>query len=156
MGTEDYPIAEEACLKKTKICSRCKLEKYRGQFRRHCKRGVQSWCKSCELSYWKERKERDRFLRLFDNLRRHERTTFDLALSELRRLGNPQECYLCGTANLTWATAELDHVTPLSQGGKTTIDNLRWAHRRCNRAKHDMTLSEMTVLFRKILNLHGD
>lgn len=51
-------------------------------------------------------------------------------------------CYLCGqqiTENQHW---NLDHVHPRSKGGKTTPDNLRPVHYKCNQAKADLLLEE--------------
>lgn len=47
-------------------------------------------------------------------------------------------CHLCGLAGATTA----DHVTPRSQGGPDTVDNLEPAHRACNSARGVMPLAE--------------
>lgn len=35
----------------------------------------------------------------------------------------------------------IDHVVPLARGGSDTIDNVRAAHRACNRAKSDKAVT---------------
>ena len=45
-----------------------------------------------------------------------------------------QACYLCGR-ELSIHEVTLDHVTPLSQGGTHTPDNVRLAHGSCNSKK---------------------
>lgn len=47
-------------------------------------------------------------------------------------------CHLCGLAGATTA----DHVTPRSQGGPDSIDNLEPAHRACNSARGVMPLDQ--------------
>lgn len=68
-------------------------------------------------------------------------------------LGEPTACYVCGDV-IAWATAAIDHVVPVSRGGSHEIDNLRWACRRCNSMKSDMTLDELVALARKLIGLH--
>lgn len=71
--------------------------------------------------------------------------------TELRdQLGIPTECYLCGGA-LSWESASLDHVHPVSQGGTHAIDNLRWAHKECNLVKSQFTVDEFCEIARRIL-----
>ena len=47
------------------------------------------------------------------------------------------ECSICHQEILMLDDAEVDHITPFSKGGTTTIDNAQLAHRYCNRAKGD-------------------
>ena len=44
-------------------------------------------------------------------------------------------CSICGRSKKTGATLEVDHVIPVSKGGKTTMDNLQTLCDRCNRGK---------------------
>ena len=64
-------------------------------------------------------------------------------------LGEPTCCYLCGD-QLGWDEAVVDHILPISRGGNHDLDNLKWTHRRCNSAKGDMTLYELSQLSEKI------
>ena len=48
-------------------------------------------------------------------------------------------CKICNNRIMAIEDAEVDHVTPYSQGGPTTIDNAQIAHRYCNRHKSDKT-----------------
>jgi len=48
--------------------------------------------------------------------------------------------------DLSAAGVTVDHVHPLSKGGKNHRDNIVLACRRCNSAKSDMTAAEFRVL----------
>ncbi len=46
-------------------------------------------------------------------------------------------CSYCGSEILSIEDAEVDHIVPFSQGGKTDISNAQLLHRHCNREKSD-------------------
>lgn len=46
-------------------------------------------------------------------------------------------CKLCNNQILCIDDAEVDHIVPFAQGGKTIIENAQIAHRYCNRKKGD-------------------
>lgn len=46
-------------------------------------------------------------------------------------------CSYCGNEILNIDDAEVDHIVPFSQGGKTDISNAQLLHRHCNREKSD-------------------
>ncbi len=46
-------------------------------------------------------------------------------------------CSYCGNKILNIDDAEVDHIIPFSQGGKTDISNAQLLHRHCNRKKSD-------------------
>lgn len=46
-------------------------------------------------------------------------------------------CSWCDNEILSIDDAEVDHITPFSQGGKTDISNAQLLHRHCNREKSD-------------------
>ncbi len=46
-------------------------------------------------------------------------------------------CSWCNNEILNIDDAEVDHITPFSQGGKTDITNAQLLHRHCNREKSD-------------------
>ena len=71
-------------------------------------------------------------------------------MPELRAIGEPSICYLCG-CEVSWTGAEIDHVVPLASGGQSVPSNLLWTHRRCNRVKHDLTLPELRQHLAKML-----
>jgi 5-methylcytosine-specific restriction endonuclease McrA len=48
-------------------------------------------------------------------------------------------CKLCKNQIMAIEDAEVDHITPYSQGGPTTLDNAQITHRYCNRHKSDNT-----------------
>ncbi len=64
-------------------------------------------------------------------------------------LGHPSRCYLCG-CGLRLHEAEADHAFPLVRRGPVVLDNLRWAHKACNRLKATLTVFELYDLARKI------
>ena len=61
-------------------------------------------------------------------------------LASFRELKNlipmPEVCPFCGT-KLNSDNAEIDHIIPVSMGGKNEPDNLRYVCRRCNVTKAD-------------------
>ncbi|WCK55395.1 HNH endonuclease [Aneurinibacillus sp. Ricciae_BoGa-3] len=133
-----------------KRCTRCKVEKPLSAFRKRPGSFFKSelterrsHCKACEREYYKKYRKTSptyRWQKLQHNLKRYPDS--DVTAKQLReQLGAPEICYLCGLP-LTWNDAELDHVQPLTKGGRTTISNLKWAHKKCNRMKHDYPLNE--------------
>lgn len=135
----------------TKHCSKCKKEKPVSDFRkRNGRNGFIPWCKSCEY-YYQHHEAPGRFwTRLAYNINRHHPGA-RLTTAQLKTIDKEGICYICGDS-LLGETVELDHIIPLSQGGKTEIGNLRWTHRQCNRLKHDMTIEEMKEKMKKILS----
>lgn len=49
-------------------------------------------------------------------------------------------CYLCGKEINKIRDLSMDHVIPLSKGGKSTNENLKPTHKKCNQKKADMLL----------------
>jgi 5-methylcytosine-specific restriction endonuclease McrA len=138
-----------------KRCTRCGMTKPLTAFRQKSKsKYFSSWCKKCESYYYKNDAPNAFWSKLKSNLKRHY-SDFEATPTDLKRtLGEPKECYICGGAIICRSEAELDHVVPLSRGGETSLHNLRWAHKRCNRVKHDMMLDEMLDLMKKIIAHH--
>lgn len=142
-----------------KICSKCKQKKPIKNFRRRSQFALyknvlssyQSYCKKCERRYWRE-SDASRFGRRAHNLKR--KYGGIISSSDLRKLGDPDICYLCGD-KIKNGDAEYDHIVPRGAGGVLGIENIRWTHRRCNRMKHDLTIKELVILLRKILNKIG-
>lgn len=52
-------------------------------------------------------------------------------------------CSYCGNEILSIDDAEVDHIIPFSQGGKTDISNAQLLHRHCNREKSDSIEDEV-------------
>lgn len=63
-------------------------------------------------------------------------------------------CYLCDEELKPGETATMDHVVPTSRGGKRTINNVRWACRRCNNMKTDMLIEELYAICERLLSHH--
>ena len=59
------------------------------------------------------------------------------------------KCALTGV-KLTPKTAELDHKTPLSEGGTNDLDNLQWVERSVNRAKGTLTNEEFIEVCKRV------
>jgi len=135
----------------SKKCSKCEVEKPLSEFRKRSKRDTyQSWCKKCEKCY-QRKSESYKWQKLKNNLKRYPKS--DVTLEQIKsQLGEPDTCYLCGLP-LKWEHAEVDHVIPLTKGGMTTISNLKWAHKKCNRMKHDYTIPE---LLERITLIHSN
>jgi RNA-directed DNA polymerase len=49
-------------------------------------------------------------------------------------------------------TAELDHIVPVSKGGKNHPDNLQWLSPEVNQCKNDMTVDEFIAVCRNVLS----
>ena len=61
--------------------------------------------------------------------------TESLIYEVLKRDG--YKCKICGVSASDGAKLEVDHIIPISKGGKTVIDNLQTLCRSCNRGKSD-------------------
>jgi 5-methylcytosine-specific restriction endonuclease McrA len=46
-------------------------------------------------------------------------------------------CKLCNRGNDDGVRLEVDHIIPISKGGKTIMDNLQTLCKDCNRGKRD-------------------
>lgn len=46
-------------------------------------------------------------------------------------------CVLCGKSRKDGVSLEIDHIIPVSKGGRTELDNLQTLCERCNRGKRD-------------------
>lgn len=64
------------------------------------------------------------------------------ALYLIARSNEPVACYICGTITTNSMDRHVDHVTPLSKGGKHSIENLAIACTKCNLEKHDKLLED--------------
>ena len=69
--------------------------------------------------------------------RKNERSkvTPSLRLQVIER--DNRRCCICGRSVRDGVTLEVDHILPISRGGKTTYDNLQTLCRDCNRGKGD-------------------
>lgn len=113
---------------------------------------LRSECKACNIARCSEYAKRPDstvfWNKLAYNLKRHGKGR--ISATELRTdIGEPQVCYLCG-GNVTRQDAELDHVQPLSQNGRTEPNNLKWAHHLCNRMKGPRTVDELMERIERI------
>jgi hypothetical protein len=143
----------------TKKCTKCNKVKTIDKFRlRRDKRGDKLYisyrneCKECQKYYQKNIAPNAFWSKLKFNLKRHYGGFIYTPLELKESIGYPEICYLCGMKITNIKDAELDHIKPLSKGGKTELNNLMWAHKTCNRMKHDLMLDEMIKLMEAIIN----
>ena len=47
------------------------------------------------------------------------------------------KCKVCGASASDGAKLEVDHIIPISKGGKSVMDNLQTLYKSCNRGKRD-------------------
>jgi 5-methylcytosine-specific restriction endonuclease McrA len=68
-------------------------------------------------------------------------------------------CHICGRViSLEIGSPDrlsLDHIIPLSRGGKNTKDNIAPAHRRCNQGRTNMTLEEFDSWLGQVFKFRG-
>jgi 5-methylcytosine-specific restriction endonuclease McrA len=69
--------------------------------------------------------------------RSKETSTVSVHFLRALRTSQDDKCAYCGSA--LYGAGELDHVTPVSKGGKHDENNLVWACMPCNRKKSDRT-----------------
>lgn len=75
----------------------------------------------------------------------HGNTLTDSSWGRLRRIVKRRAhaiCYYCGSK---CTDGHVDHVIPLSRGGKDELSNLVWACPSCNLRKNDLTAEEFMV-----------
>ena len=52
-----------------------------------------------------------------------------------RQLHGTVPCWMCG-AHVAPGDSTLEHITPLSEGGSSHLENLAISHGRCNHQRH--------------------
>lgn len=62
----------------------------------------------------------------------------------------PREGELSKSAAIAFAPT-FDHIVPRSRGGTDSLDNLRLAHRKCNHARGDGSVSKPTPTVPRVL-----
>ena len=134
--------------------------------------GIRDQCRYCAIEFVRSAHRTQRVYcsaKCREAVRNNKRQAYLRAFDRLRRLriqANGVEnvspvaiferdgwrCWLCGEAVDRQANpqtddlaATLDHVHPLSKGGPHTSDNLRCAHRMCNRSKGNKVLHCVAV-----------
>ena len=71
-------------------------------------------------------------------------------LKQLIRKQN-YKCSLTGDDISFESDIDLDHIIPITRGGKNEISNVRWVIRQANRLKNNLTDDELKVLCLKII-----
>lgn len=159
LGTSKNKIREEnGVLGRT--CNVCREFQPAARFSAHqeCAGGRRHTCTTCEgreayasnptariaaaRRYQKAHPEQTREIKQAANRRRHGRKIAGagIPVAQIRAL-RAEHHNLCAYCRAEKATT-LDHVLPLSRGGKHEIGNLLPACRKCNFTKHNRTLRE--------------
>lgn len=140
------------CVKQSKVCSKCKVDKPSSEYTIRTKKTVR---KSGEVYILKQ------LLSMCKECKRNESLATNMSESRLRkkrekdlqrsiRIGNQSsprsraKSYICGVKverakYYKPNRATVDHVIPLSKGGSHTYDNARCCCNRCNCSKHNKT-----------------
>lgn len=55
-------------------------------------------------------------------------------------------CALCGQPIKMADDLTQDHILPVSMGGKTELENLQMAHKKCNNDRGNLSMKEWAVI----------
>lgn len=158
---------------KTKRCSHCRLIKPITDFWIHKRKGHQAYCKLCgsnRMTAYRQtskakQSNRDRWKRrsLPEKLaifcRGHYPKDPQLTTPNvLTKFGAQPQCYLTGRPiDLNqWDTYNLDHIVPVSKGGKSTLDNCQLTCREANFAKCALSVDQFISLCREVTSHASD
>ena len=102
-----------------------------------------------KLKTFKRRNPKNRTHTIVNNLTKNF-TTQDV----LKKFGDNPVCYLTGTPiDLNKPeTYHFDHIIPTSKGGTNDLSNLGICLKEANFAKNDLSIDELKILCKKILN----
>jgi 5-methylcytosine-specific restriction protein A len=67
------------------------------------------------------------------------------------KIANGCQCYYCGN-DLTAKSATMDHLLPISQGGKSTKNNVVPCCKSCNSQKRDLSFIEWQLFLEELKN----
>jgi 5-methylcytosine-specific restriction endonuclease McrA len=141
-----------------KFCKKCGVEKpvNRDNFGGQKRGGFRGTCRACMRAYTaKHTRENPEMMGKRIEKRRAQggRTTFPEETRVVLWNRNRGICLLCNKPISDFASAHVDHMTPVAKGGTNNLDNLCLAHVQCNKEKHNKTLSEHWE-WRRIHNLN--
>lgn len=136
-------------------------------------------CRSCECEYSKIKSKKDKRWLTAESKSKvnkyRKRRYFHTRAEQLIKISKRQKTYcpypvtqlmislatkwktqkgLCALSGikLTRDNAEIDHIIPISRGGQSVMDNLRWVMKDVNRAKQGLLDPEFFDLIKKIIN----
>lgn len=129
-------VCYENFVRRQKKCKDCGKERCREHARLKTSRDRSKWSKQ-------EKKAKS----MQTSFRAASDGTASLSLEEARRIiDNPPVCPYC-CRKILWNELSIDHKTPKSRGGSSTIENLVWTDLSCNMLKGNLTEEE----YRKLL-----
>ena len=111
--------------------------------------------KVCKLEYCSRSTEAFGYCQFHYKLVKAKDFTCNKSFDDL--YGNPPyQCYICGEIHeqCTSEFFELDHIIPVSRGGRDLPDNVKLVCIQCNRSKQSLTDIEFITLCHKINNFH--
>jgi 5-methylcytosine-specific restriction endonuclease McrA len=157
----------------TKLCSHCQKIKPVTDFWRHRRRGYQAYCKLCGAKHMTSYRQTPQAKQANRDRWKHRSLPEKLAIfcrgyypkdphlttqNLLTKFGPRPTCYLTGRPiDLEkWDTYNLDHVIPVSKGGKSTLDNCQLTCREANFAKCALSVNEFVSLCREVTSHVSD
>lgn len=130
-----------------KMCRTCGMMKpsTREYFGSTPSGGLRHKCRVCMNAYSREYGQDNRDKRSVRNTKRsvlggHARLDREGQLKLLKR--QKYICPLCRARIVAEDVTQIDHLTPVIQGGTHSISNLAIVHKQCNAEKHGKTLEE--------------
>jgi len=150
-----------------KTCSRCQITKPLSDFAKYHRgiEGLESRCRACQkakkqqemmdavdytnhpiqtktwirntLHTWKHAPSLEKRIKLSEQL--------------YKKLLQTPVCPFTGEVMVPGINCNIDHIKPLSRGGKHNIANLQWTSRKYNMAKNNMTNTEFLQFIKLIL-----
>lgn len=133
-------------------CIKCKIDLDNSNWHKFNQKENYRICKKCSCKYRgkhaSQTKKRDWISYKYRTLRG--RYGGDVTKEELKNLFESQnkKCVLC--RDELELDAHLDHIVPLSKGGKTVISNLQFLCKMCNRGKWDCTGEQYIAHCKKV------
>jgi 5-methylcytosine-specific restriction endonuclease McrA len=85
-------------------------------------------CRECDRAYYRKRRKQRGSTTQRGLGHQHQQLAKQV-------LSEEKVCWCCGQPARPSDPLEVDHVIPRSEGGKTVRENLRAAHRSCNRSR---------------------
>jgi len=130
-----------------KVCKKCGIEKpaNRDSFGSGRTGGFRDPCRACMRAYTaKHTSENPEMMNKRTKKRKEQggRINFSDEIRVVLWNRNGRICLLCNNLITDFASAHVDHMTPVVKGGTNNLGNLCLAHAQCNKEKHNKTFAE--------------